>query len=797
MIFNLRFLIGWNDAIFDTFVPVAWAKMLQILVDEDGFEDIWSAWPSPSTSGQYWATLTSDILEEVISSHYRVFPVRAGDGASSCISLASSLVASTSDDPSLLDALVHANIPIVQPPDHVFRFLKAKDCQRLDPSTVHLLLSNHVEDVTTLEATDRNVLLDYLLLSSSLDNIFGLPLIPLFNGTYATLGKRKHNSSSKVYFLASPVENDLFGEFNQEMVALSHMSTGVQQVLCDPKTSQITNVAMLDKSRVYDYLCRIFGQYDPALDEVVGTKPRFGVAWLASFWSWMDTWPRGPDLLPSINCFHLLPTTTGILRKVQSCILLSTDIASQDITALKQLGVQFLHPSLGVSPSSFLVKNAIGKRADDIDNILRHIPSDIPTFDQRTASVVQNHFIRCIQGRQGNRQLAAPLLRVYRELPIFPILVPNPVTGGTDDIMGPAQGKLVYVNAKPCPLPLQPSVTYVDISKRTRALALLINPKAIKDAADEIMIFESAISCLERQPRPLLDSIVSRIIPRFWDLSNMSKKRLQNSRFVPALGSSDLFSPCHIIEPKSELEPLFRGESGKFPDKSFHKKGFWEALQSLGFFQKSLTHELVSERISYISMSPDSLPKARLLLSLLDKAWGTLSISSFPSSAAWLPATWNGDRDLYRADQCRDITDNRYLFDLVLPIVHINLLSPGLRAALGWAGDIPFWVIRSQLRQTLTYGDPSKLGDRLIVLIKYMASLYAKRSISDADIEDLRKDIGDSLWIPITSHKSVPTRHAVLSSNFEEVGSFKIVPRSLRETNDTYHFLGSMGCTEL
>jgi hypothetical protein len=803
-ILSLRFLIGWNQAIFDIFVPSAWIKLLYILIEEDKCNDIWSAWPPVSSPGQYWANLVEKMLDEAIANNDCVFPRFPNRGIPAYVPLSSSLVASSSDNPSVLDALALAGVSIVQPPQHMFDLLGMKfqkRCQRLNPPNVHRQLSNHIRGLELLDASDKNVILNYLILSSSphsLDHTFGLPLIPMFgdNRTYAVLSRRE--SLSKTFVLASDEENDLFGDCDHEMIALSKMPTEVQQLLCNPQAAQRANVAVLDENRVNVHLHQMFGRYNPALDDIDDPEAGSRIDWLIRFWAWMDSWSGGRRLLPLIERFHLLPTGTRTLKKVQTGILLQTDMDPKDVAALKQLGIQFLHPDVAVSSPGILLTENIGLRSDDIPAVIQHIPEDIPSIDSHTSLRVQKYFVRCLQNRKVNKSLSTDLIGVFRKLPIFPILVPNPGSGQTDAIVAPAIGQLLFVDARGCPLPLQREITYVDVSNPTRALALLVDPKAIKHAYSEMKILERAIPILENQPHPLLDSLISRIIPRIPDLSESSLENLRKSRFVSAQGSSDRFAPNKIIDPNSELAPLYFTETGRFPRGPFRTVPFLPVMCFPGFFQQSLTPELILERIEYISTTsetPDSRKKARLLLQLLDKSWGDLPSFTLPSDAAWLPVI--GSDTLHPGNQCRDINDNRYLFDLVLRVVNIRLTSSGLRASLGWAQDIPFPVLRRQLQSTLKGDGVTNYGERLMILIKYMANSYAKGSITNTDIENLAKeDIGDNYWIPVAPHEFILTRHAILSAEFKDVGPFRKVPRSLLGATHVVAFLKCIGCAD-
>jgi hypothetical protein len=514
----------------------------------------------------------------------------------------------------------------------------------------------------------------------------------------------------------------------------------------------------------------------------------------------MDSWSGAQleRLLPLIESFHLLPTCSRTLRKVQTRILIQTGIDPKDVTALKRLGIQFLHPDVAVSSSSILLTKDIGLRSDDVPAIVQFLPRDMPSIDANTSSRVQKYFVKCLQDRKVKKSLSPDLIAVFRKLPIFPILVPNAGSGQTDAITAAATGpgRLVFVDARDCPLPLDAECTYMDVSSPTCVLALLIDPKAKKRAFNEMKIVQHAIPFLEGQSLPLRDSLISRIIPCIPSLSEHYLEILRNSRFVPARGSSDRFAPNKIIDPDpdSELPRLYLAESGRFPDAPFQTAPFLPLMRFPGFFQSSLTPEFVLERIEYISttsVDPDSREKARLLLKLLDKSWGTLPSFTLPSDAEWLPVV--GGDTLYPGDQCRDLNNNRYLFDLVLRVVDIRVTSSGLRAALGWPQDIPFHVLRQQLQSTLNTDGVANLQERLMVLIKYMANSYARL---EADIEDLKEVIGNNSWIPVTRHECTPTRHAILSSDFKDVGPFRRVPQSLLDATNVVKFLSCIGCAE-
>lgn len=138
-----RLLVEWNHAIFDTFIPLAWEKLLDVLVQEDNYDDIWSAWP-PSAhdrDGSYWQDLPRSLMTEALSAGHAICPLIPVPGVTSHhVSLTSALVASTDDSPTLLMALAQASVLIIQPPSHIFQLLKTSEVQFIDPANVRQFL---------------------------------------------------------------------------------------------------------------------------------------------------------------------------------------------------------------------------------------------------------------------------------------------------------------------------------------------------------------------------------------------------------------------------------------------------------------------------------------------------------------------------------------------------------------------------------------------------------------------------------------------------------------------------------
>lgn len=141
---NSRLLIEWNLAVFDTFAPRAWARLLAVLVEHSETTDIWSAWPDSSKTGNlYWENLPHQLALEVAKQDLAIFPkIVAQDVGSGTVyvGLRDSLVASAEFSEGVLRVLAKAGLVIIQPPLSVLRLLKLANHQILTRSTIHRAL---------------------------------------------------------------------------------------------------------------------------------------------------------------------------------------------------------------------------------------------------------------------------------------------------------------------------------------------------------------------------------------------------------------------------------------------------------------------------------------------------------------------------------------------------------------------------------------------------------------------------------------------------------------------------------
>ncbi|KAJ7161471.1 hypothetical protein C8R43DRAFT_336009 [Mycena crocata] len=825
-----RLLVTWNRSIFDEFLPATWAALLRILVDENELDDIWAAWPASNhglTSGSsYWDQILRKLLDRVLDLDLPVFPTFPTTPAHQIhVSLSSALVASEGDDVALLTALSKLGLPVVKLPVHILRVLPAGSnvgaLKLLHPNSVRAALLDRISELAKATNSDKDSILAYLILApGTISNAVGLPLVPLVDGSRISILSRWPNTPLTTYTLVTEQEGEVFRDCDSDLVSLSKMSSHVSAVFCSPSAPRIVNVARLDKAKVQFYLNNLFGGLNPAEDEVVVVAFPSKAAWLTRFWKWMgeSTLEDKDALWLIINRFHLLPTAQQTLRKLESRILLPVDgpNGSRIMDAWGILGVHFLHSNLNVEPYSRAFQRFV-VASNDVPFLIDCMSTtDIPRLDTPSASLIRDHLIDALRSRPGNGRVDQNKRLKFVQLPIFPTRsAALDKKGGNKRSLrsvGVASGNLIFMRVDDnCPVPVPPEhTTFLDVAPSNRDSVLfkaIAGPADFKNALDELGVLEMSIDLLVVQPSRVLDALLGRIIPRLSDLSTSAKTKLRSIAFVPVVGSSERAAPARVIDPRSELASLYKGEAGKLPSGHWGEDPYLSLLQSCSFFQRELTAEIATERIAYLSRSwpaeenPRIFAKAQIFLQLLDKSWSFIPQASriVPTlTAKWLPI--RDKADLAAPATCRDKGDNDYLFDLVLSVVRGRVVNEALRRALGWDAGILNHVLHTQFQCALFH--PKNRPFRLHAVI----TEYSRRctTLPHEDIEQLKRTVSEHSWIPIKETEIVETKYALVETKYALLrasklgGRFKLVPQSLLGAHggQGINFLRRLGCTD-
>jgi hypothetical protein len=125
-------------------------SLLTVLVEKHGLRDVFRAWP-PNQGNQigdagYWKDLSQHLLECLVTSRARVWPIIAPRNATAYsydyVDLQSALVAGQDEQElDVLQVLATFGLKITRPPVFIYKLLKDENSVKLlTPQTAHAIL---------------------------------------------------------------------------------------------------------------------------------------------------------------------------------------------------------------------------------------------------------------------------------------------------------------------------------------------------------------------------------------------------------------------------------------------------------------------------------------------------------------------------------------------------------------------------------------------------------------------------------------------------------------------------------
>lgn len=707
---------------------------------------------------------------------------------------------------SLLSSL---GLNIVQPPRHIFTILDAVDIKInaliLSPSSLHSALVEGYKTGCWKRHDPQNVdqIIEFLVFSSSpprIDNLIGLPWFKNCKGSSVAL-KPIEDSDKPLIVPASQEESRIFADILQ-MLAWDSLSENLRHILLDPQSSRILSVVRLGCDDVLHVITTRFSRNG----DVAASFNEYDVTWVLDFWTWFVDWRISDqrqflDKKSELTNLYLLPTTSGLLRRVSGKVLLLSMDELSTAVVWEKLGVPHLHRSLSnrvtdlfsnenfieaaLKPNfiQFLLENTNPKLQSELH------PGDLEIIRKSIYSASLSNLV----------MLGPQQKQVLEQLSIFHV---RNFSGGAP-FLGPITGNRFQVAVgDDFPFPYQNvSVIYIDIrDAATKELIQLLEPMK------EIGVFDLLGIALEHwslQPLELQDQFIDHILDSWTKLPDQIRNKLENLPFVTVNGLDSRVPPKKLIHPNAIITPLYESEIGRIPTGRFAVNPYLNIMHSLGFFPSSLDQYIVQERLRYLSENgsddPKAFEKAVTFVLLLERFWDKNfreTINLF-RDRFWLPRTAstslltpNETRDSYQgehADPC--------FYDLVLTVLRSDVVfvtNPHFRSALGWSSRVPIDILVRQLVCTLALPRDKSRYERLSKLIAYMSRLHQNGQLSSEDIQSVRMIVMNVSWIPAaaSSTETVATEYALLS-DIDLKPPFRQVHRI-----EFRSFLLAMGCTD-
>jgi hypothetical protein len=808
---SIRRLVEWNTVILDEWVPIAWAKALSDLEPKNLLPRRWLAWPPEEHDpDSYWVRLAYEVTNQVVIRNSPIFPTH---DFQSLVSRNCALFARATDNKRpLFSILSRFGVHIVQPPPQIFSALETivnnfQD-STLSPRSLHNKLCNSIGQASELplDVKAAHKVMEYLALSSSPPTLNLLAGIPWFSRTDQSLVSLTSPPTTARWIVpATEEEAQLFTD-NQRMLSWDGVSDDLRAHLLKAETAKVLNVTTLNVELVSAFLDSRFSVLDRLSDELPDLDEVHHIGWLLRFWTWVAKWSAREQFFKTqigkIRHLHLLPTSHKTIRKMSSQAVIFQSVPQEAVGVWHTLGVHGLHDSIPRDAVSILKEKSFAVAQDTpgfASLLIKTCDTDRqPLLNQTSFTHIRNSLT------QGLRLEAEPRFSPQDKEKLLKLRVfmvrHHP---GERSTLGPAFGTLKFVTIPDhFPLPrLESDIVYIDMGDFATQLLIKLVHRNQLEVLQELDILNLAIYHWDLQPMDFQDRVIERIFESRRHTSAF-RESLKTLNFVTVNQVDHRVQPLGLIHPKSQLADLYEGEPGKIPTGRF-SSDYLVVMQTEGFLYHALNESIVQERLEYFkSACSDEYPiarKATTFVELLNKFWKPSyrplilqerSTEWFPCAGLWLAAP----------DQCRDshrsLHEHPYYYDMCLKVLNGDVVSQGLRSALGWSDATPSRILVDQLHRTLERGtNVDRNGERLIKLLNYLGQLHSESTLTTNDVEDLKKIVGARPWIPVmaagpTGSLNLATcKYAVLSES-ELRPPFRRVDPQFK-----HRFLLEMGCT--
>ncbi|XP_028766970.1 sacsin [Neltuma alba] len=315
----------WNIYLLDDVVAPAYGRLLEKVALEIGPCDLFfSFWPKV-IGLEPWASVVRRLYQFVAESGIRVLytEARGGQWISSKYAIFPDFTFPKAVE--LIQALSGACLPVVTVPQSlVERFTEiCPSLHFLSPKFLRTLLIRRKR-----EFKDRNAMiltLEYCLLdlqmSMQFDTFFGLPLLPLADGSFTTIDKK--GVGERVY-IARGDEYGLLKDFVPHQLVDFEIPKEVHKKLCYIAQSESTNVSFLSCQLLEKLLVKLLPiqwQHARQVSWTPGVHGHPSLEWLQLLWNYLKSYCddlsvfcKWPILPVGNNCLMQLTPNLNVIK---------------------------------------------------------------------------------------------------------------------------------------------------------------------------------------------------------------------------------------------------------------------------------------------------------------------------------------------------------------------------------------------------------------------------------------------------------------------------------------------------
>ena len=281
----------WNNLVVRYLLPPCYAALLLnhaiMLLKAEHF---YRAWPDVNlVGGTHWEGVLQPLFQELF--------LKSVFWSQNCASrIKANLALFTPRDtqlPSVVtDALSACGEKLVTVPTKVWDALNFMDTSvhEITPENTRAKLRRSLKSYMYYKfSVDQKLeLLRYCLSDNAFDDLFGLALVPLANGTFTTFIQRTLFSvPTPVYLCSSQCPRDLLPNLEGELVDIESVDIELFKKLVNVANSNHTQLQLLNSSNVANLLIKSMPSEWRYKQVVTLPHSRFPTEWFELFWNWV------------------------------------------------------------------------------------------------------------------------------------------------------------------------------------------------------------------------------------------------------------------------------------------------------------------------------------------------------------------------------------------------------------------------------------------------------------------------------------------------------------------------------
>ena len=628
----------------------------------------------------------------------------------------------------------------------------------------------------TLTGSERHLVLEYLLSTGRVENIIGIPLIKLVDGSIIALSKRTDTSPNHI--LLEPQDHTVFHQFDPQAILITTLpSTAIQYL----KSTTLLDVEPLKADHIINYINHThihFGLSTATSSSTLGKC----IDWVSKFFEWTYHSPLEKVLHGHLHKHPLLPVNGGQFKSISSGVFSprNTHINHGLVQLLQHLGLPFLYPGISVLAQKYL--DPYLKSIDNPHHVLTSLPSLNQHLSSQDVQSLQDYILSHKWTIQGDQVILA----ILRTLPIYSHMEPtNPSLSQSNSMTNyltswssiPGSVEIKVVAPDVTLLPIVPDTFFTS----HLSLVQILDQNLKVTSTIDIFLHNFQSQPPDLQAR-FLDQLTTMHIP---------SHSLSPLRSIPSILGADgqLHAPQVLVDPTSKLAGLLPPDSPHLPQyQTTLQHRMINSLRSLSLLPNTLTMDIFQEIVGVI-MNKQDTQLSRSLLDFLDDDTQSWSISNLLPNHQWLETTHGLSSPAHSYD-------HRFaeLCNHVRPLLKgaRRVRSQKLLHALHWDTPPTIQVVTDQFKALVSKENPS--CPELLPVTSFLGSHLGELSNS-GQLQELKQFVKGKSWVPTYGYKLTSTTLAIFQQD-HVILPFKQIRSQFADNKDARSFLQAMGCME-